>query len=30
MEKKITLWDWLGACLLGAVLGAMLAYGVLA
>jgi hypothetical protein len=30
MEKKTTIWDWLGACLLGAVLGAMMAYGVLA
>jgi len=29
MEKKTTIWDWLGACLLGAVLGAMMAYGAL-
>jgi hypothetical protein len=30
MEKKITIWDWLGACLLGILLGSMFAYGLLA
>ena len=28
-DKKPTLWDILGACILGAILGAFLAYGLL-
>jgi hypothetical protein len=28
-DKKPTLWDILGACVMGALLGAMLAYGLL-
>jgi hypothetical protein len=29
MKKEPTMWDILGACLLGAILGAMIAYGLL-
>ena len=29
MNKKPTKWDVLGACIMGAILGAMLAYGAL-
>jgi len=29
LNKKPTLWDVLGACLMGAILGAFLAYGLL-
>lgn len=29
MKKEPTIWDILGACLLGAILGAMIAYGLL-
>ena len=29
VDKKTTFWDILGACLLGAILGALLAYGLL-
>jgi len=27
-NKKITIWDWIGAALLGAVLGLMFAYAI--
>ena len=27
--KQPTLWDYLGACIMGAILGAFLAYGLL-
>jgi len=26
-NKKITIWDWLGACLLGAALAAIVVFG---
>jgi hypothetical protein len=29
MKKQPTVWDILGACLLGAILGALFAYGLL-
>jgi len=29
MDKKATFWDVLGACIMGAILGAFLAYGLL-
>jgi uncharacterized oligopeptide transporter (OPT) family protein len=29
MKKQPTIWDILGACLLGAILGALFAYGLL-
>jgi hypothetical protein len=29
MKKEPTLWDILGACIMGAILGAFLAYGAL-